>query len=167
MIEALKNSVAILKERVRHNLDLIHQNECMIKEILKEPVSKLRSDKLKYRFDISKKMLKENNDAIKLQREINNYLENYHNDIIEFVKKLEDYQISESSNEIDNEILEVSKEDYFDLTVSGEIGFDSHHPYFNDEDFLNDLLSYFISVENYEMCSRLVDLDKSKNLSAK
>ncbi len=50
MIEDLKKSVEILKQRVRFNLDLIHQYEKEVKEILKEPVSEERSEKLNIRF---------------------------------------------------------------------------------------------------------------------
>ncbi|HAF30135.1 MAG TPA: hypothetical protein DCG75_13930 [Bacteroidales bacterium] len=165
MIENLKNSIKILKQKVRFNLDLIHQYELEVKEILKEPVSEDRSEKLSHRFLFSKKILNENADAIKLQREIMNYLENYHNDIVDFSKMTESNRDTNNSVEQENEIVEISKDDYFNLTIKGEIMFDVHHPYFNDECFLNSLLSYFISVENYEMCSQIVELDKSKNLS--
>lgn len=165
MIEDLKNTVKILKQRVRFNLDIIHQYELEVKEILKEPVSEDRSEKLSHRFLFSKKILNENADAIKLQKEIMNYLENYHNDIVDFSQMAESNSDTKNSVEQENEIVEISKDDYFNLTVSGEIIFDTHHPYFSDESFINELLSYFISIENYEMCSQLIELDKSKNLS--
>lgn len=165
MIEKLKNSIEVLKQRVRFNLDLIHQYEVEVKEILKEPVSEDRSKKLSSRFHFSKKILNENADAIKLQKEIMNYLENYHNDIFDFSQLTDSNRNTYNSVEQENEIVEISKDDYYKLTIKGEILFDIHHPYFNDEAFLNKLLSYFISVENYEMCSQIVELDKSKNLS--
>lgn len=164
MIEILKNSVDILKKRTRYNLDLLHQNENSIKETLKEPVSEKRSEKLNQQFFLSKKILAENNEMVKLQKDIKNYLEIYHNDIIEFSQGID---LDNKSTELGNEIFEISKEDYFDLTIKGEIIFDTHHPYYNDETFFKGLLAHFISIENYEMCSLLVELDKSKNLSEK
>lgn len=164
MIEILKNSVDILKQRVRYNLDLLHQNENSIKETLKEPVSEKRSEKLNQQFFLSKKIIAENNETVKLQKEIKSYLDNYHNTITEFTQGRD---LKNNSTELENEICEISKEDYFNLTIKGEIIFDVHHPYFRDESFFNGLLSYFISIENYEMCSQLVELDKIKNLSEK
>lgn len=166
MLKKLKYSVDILKKRVLDNLDLIHENESIIREILKEPVSKERSEKLNRQFSLSKNLLKENTDAIKLQKEINNYIENYYIDLVEYSQKSEtEKRLQEKSKE--KETFELSKDEYFDITIHGEIIFDSHHPYLKDEDFINRLLSHFISTENYEVCSQLLGLDNPKNLSEK
>ncbi|MFC2096204.1 hypothetical protein ACFLQ3_00725 [Bacteroidota bacterium] len=157
MMESLKNSVEILKNRIRANLELIHQNELRIKKILKEPVSEIRSKKLDRKFNVNKKILNENKDALKLQREVMKFIETYQNNFNDFIELLE------SSNDYSKAIISeenttsISRDDYIELTIKGAVKFDNKHPYYNDESFLNDLLSYFISIEDYEMCSRLAN----------
>ena len=163
MIEQLKKTVEVLKQRIRYNLELIHQNENTIKEILKEPVSEIRSQNLNQRFNYNKKLLTENNEAIKLQRDILNYLDKYNTDMIEFIIP-ESGELNLDKELLKTKVVEISKEDYFELTINGQIDFDNRHPFFNDEDFLNDLFSYFISVEDYEMCNQLKKLNKNLSL---
>lgn len=164
MVEDLKKAVEVLKQRIRFNLDLIHKNEDKIKIILKEPVSKDRSRRLDEHFRINKKMIKENNEALKLQKEIMRYVETFHNDIVEFP------QPTMSSTEINsfnagNTRIEIKREDYLELTINKEIEFDSKHPYFNDPEFLNDLLEHYIDIEDYEMCAYLTEVNKSQHTS--
>ena len=158
MVEILKNSIEILKQRILFNLDLITQNESKIKEILKEHVSEIRSEKLKRRFNFNKKMLKENNDALTLQKGIINFIENYHNEIDEYPDIKQVKKISSKNSGQEDQIMNIKKEDYLDLTINGAMDFDKHHPYFNDKDFFNELLSYFSEIEDYEMCSKLTNL---------
>lgn len=164
MKENLKNAIVTLKQRIRFNLDLIKQNENLIKEILKEPVSQERSKKLNGKFELNKKLIQENNDSLKLQREIISYLDKYKTNFSESneVNKINNY-LEQSDSE--DEILEINKEDYFELTVNGELVFDSQHPYFNDESFLNDLLLHFISLENYEMCAQLKERKNKRSIA--
>jgi len=151
MEKSLKNSVEILKDKVRINLELIHQNELQIKEILKEPVSEIRSKKLEEKFKVNKRILAENNDCLKLQREINKYLEKY---LYNFSKSVTENSNNTISEENDKAI---NRDDYMKLTIKGAIDFDNKHPYYHDEVFLSDLISYFISIEDYETCSKLAN----------
>jgi len=160
MVENLKSSIEILKQRVLFNLDLITQNETKIKEILKEPVSEIRSKKLNKRFNFNKKMLKENNDALKLQKDMIKFIESYHNEIDEYPEIRDAKRKSSNKTIPENQIVDIKKEDYLDLTINGAIDFDKQHPYFKDEDFFNELLSYFTEIEDYEMCSKLTNLIK-------
>ena len=160
MLDKLRESIELLKQRIKFNLELIHQNESKIKDILKEPVSEKRSKKLNRRFSFNKQLLKENKDALRLQQGITYYLENYKVEIREFLDIVEINQAITSQEETQDEIGEIKKEDCFDLTITGEIGFDNNHPYFNDESFLNELLAHFTEKEEYEMCSTIIKQKK-------
>lgn len=162
MVENLKKSVEILKQKVRSNLDLLHQNERKIKEILKEPVSRNRSEKLNKRFSTNKKILQENNDAILLQRSILLFIENYYSEISNLSNVLNTNTHTESKLNRDTKIDEIKKEDYLDLTINGAMEFDKRHPFFYDKDFFNDLLSYYSKIEDYETCSKLTKLTSEK-----
>jgi hypothetical protein len=165
MLENLKGSVEILRQRVRSNLDLLHQNERKIKEILKEPVSKKRSEKLNRRFNSNKRILKENNDAILLQKDILLFIDNYYSDVNTLTEASKSNNPNTSIVKLNNKIVEIKKEDYLDLTISGAMKFDKQHPYFNDKKFYNELLNHFTEVEDYEACSRLTKLVKENNIS--
>ncbi|MFC2152483.1 hypothetical protein ACFLSE_08150 [Bacteroidota bacterium] len=167
MLEKLKNTVDILKQQIRSNLDLIHENETKIKEILKEPVSEIRAERLNRRFNFNKKIFQENNDTLRLQKEIINYLETYQNNISDTFEITEKKVDSDHNSYHKKVKIELKKEDYFELTITGAMEFDAHHPYLNDEEFLNNLLTFYINQEDYEMCARLTNLDKNKNLSSK
>ncbi len=156
MVENLKSTVEVLKQRVKFNLNLIRDIELEIKEILKEPVSKERSEKLDRRFYINKQIIKENNRAIKLQKSILEYLESYHDELSQFPETIEVENPKESIAL--RKKIELKREDYFELTVNKDIEYDNHHPYFKDESFAKDLMSYFIEVEDYEMCAKLISL---------
>jgi hypothetical protein len=156
MFEILKNGIEILKQKVQFNLEVITKNEKKIKEILKEPISVERSKKLNDRFAFNKSLLKENKEALQIQKSLLNYLENYKVDI-------DDPDILSEIDYLENDFkpdAEISREDYFDLTISEAICFDNRHPYFNDKKFIQDLLKYYTEHENYEMCSVLLKSTK-------
>jgi hypothetical protein len=160
MIKILREAIDTLKLRIKANLSLIHNNEHKIREILDEPVTEIRSEKLNSRFSYNKRLLQENTDSIKLQKELNSYLENYLKNSEIIFENNKTVKSSLQENGTKDEIRNISKEDYFDLTANGAIEFDNRHPYFKDETFLNDLLKYFTDTEEYEKCSLLVNLKK-------
>ena len=155
---SLKSSIEILRQRVRSNLDVLHQNEKKIKEILKEPVSKQRSEKLNNRFNANKEILKENNDALLLQKDIILFIENYFNESNSFSLTIQTSEQKTNNVISKNKIIELKKEDYLDLTINGALSFDENHPYYKDENFFNDLLNYYSEIEDYETCNKLTKL---------
>jgi hypothetical protein len=93
-----------------------------------------------------------------LQKEMLLFIENYYS---EFNKLPEVLNINEKPThkvELDNKIIEIKKEDYLDLTISGAVDFDKQHPFFNDKDFFSELLNYYSEIEDYETCSKLTKL---------
>jgi len=163
MLDNLKKTLEVLKQRIRFNLDRIHENEGQIKKILKEPISIERSEKLNKHFGVNKRMITENNEALKIQKDIIHYLETYHSEIAKFP------QITSTNHDSHQEILnsgitkiEISRDDYFQLTINKEIAFDLRHPYYEDKEFLYLLMDYFISTEDYEMCAYLSTIGKNQ-----
>ena len=95
----------------------------------------------------------------KLQKELIDYVEEYINKT-EFNVLIENQEI-DMKNKPEKNLIELTKEDYFDLTVNGAMEFDSNHPYFNDEVFYKELFEYFKDEELYEKCSELLKIKKS------
>ncbi|MFO7843223.1 MAG: hypothetical protein R6V16_05375 [Bacteroidales bacterium] len=157
MKDFLRQTIEVLKKRVHANLDIIHNNELMIRDILKEPVSSKRSEKLSIKYNANKKLLAENNESIKIQMSIIKFLDQFKENFKEDLSLVENSKKkTEKKNEQNNKSYEVSKEDFFELTTSGEVTFDKGHPYFNDQEFFDALLSHYTQEEDYEMCAALL-----------
>src|SRR6056297_495074 len=74
MITNLRQTNEYLKERVNNNLSIIRDNEKVIRDIIKEPFTKSREERLNKVKETNKKLLAENRDAIRLQLQIVQYL---------------------------------------------------------------------------------------------
>jgi hypothetical protein len=154
MKERLQQVIELVRGHVLNNLDLIKTNEGHIKEILNRPQSLERTKELNDSYKYSKTLLAENNDFINLQVMIMNLLNKY-----KYVFESETpVQVSAPANLNYNQFL--SRDDYFKLTIENDLVFDDSHPYFDDDEFYNELLGYFEQVENYEMCAELLKLKK-------
>lgn len=173
MEEQMKSLVNILKERINYNLQIIKENEENIRKILSQPVSNERSELLKEKFNINKKLLEENHDSLVIELQLINYLGKF--------REILKHQTNNNqlSNEVNNEIDNLANEEYLNesnseqieksgdtqllnLTILGEIPFNSEHPRFNDEVFFENLLENYKSTENYEMCSHLLRIKGRK-----
>jgi len=144
----MQQTIQVLKEKVNHNLEIIKENQQVIKEILKEPFSDDRSRRLKERYDMNKTLLMENNDFINVQLTLINFIDKYKNSVV-------------MAGVLRSKAMHAScPADYFQATVNGEIPFNNEHPLFEDEDFFNKLMNYYQEKEDYEMCGRLI---KTKN----
>lgn len=139
MREQLRKSIDLLRQRVNSN----RRNEENIQKILRtEPASSQRSEKLDVIFNENKRILEENHESIGLQLSI--------------IKYLGRFTIPES---VKVKVLHTpSNTDYFQLTINGDIEYNSDHPMFGNEEFYNKLMLYYISQEKYEMCSHLQKL---------
>ncbi|MCG8410137.1 MAG: hypothetical protein MI739_02510 [Bacteroidales bacterium] len=157
MFEILKSSIDALKKKVQNNLDLITQSEKQIRELLKEPMSKERSNKLNQQFDYNAKLLEENKEALAVQRKLINFLKKYKIELDAVSDIFEDdddaYSVVLQNN--------LNRDEYMDLTKNEIVDFNKKHPYFNDESFLNELLEHFSKSENYEMCAKLIGEKKN------
>jgi hypothetical protein len=141
--EMLEKTIGILKTRVNTNLEIIKSNQKKIKQLLNEPDSDERNARLEKESSLNKKLLAENHDFINMQLSLINFIDK-HKDTL---SKLQTETKQEEGNL-----------DYFNLTVSGEIPFNNHHPMYEDEVFFTELLEYYTGKEDYEMCSKLMDI---------
>jgi hypothetical protein len=132
---------------------LIKANESHIREVLNWPVSSERTKELDESYKFSKALLSENNDFINLQVSMMNFINKYKN-----VIQTEPVKVTVQSDPMVKSQL--SREDYFKLTIENAISFDPRHPYFNDQHFYDDLFSYYQISENYEMCAELLQLKR-------
>jgi hypothetical protein len=133
-----------LKVIVRNNLNDIQNNQKAIRYWLKQSESEQKSAELEEKYAINKILLNENNDYINIQLTLTSFLEKY-----------------KDSNIIENDPSHVSKkimteEECFELTVNGQLSYNSQHPYYNNKKFFDRLLNYFQRIEDYENCNKLV-----------
>lgn len=152
MKDQLQQLIETMRSHVLKNLELIKANEGNIREILTWPLSAERTKELNEGYQYSRTLLSENNDFINLQVSMMNFLNKYKN-IIE-----EDNTVKVTVNTQQNEHL--SREEYMKLTIDKDIAFDTSHPYYHDQDFFNEIFTFFEQSENYEMCAQLLRLKK-------
>jgi hypothetical protein len=150
MKEELQQTIELLRQHVLKNIDLIKANEAHIKDVLNWPVTIDRTKELSDSYGFSKNLLSENNDFINLQVSIMNFINKY--------KKVFD---SEQPVKVDvfsvaGKQSQLSRDDYFKLTIEKDIEFNPSHPYYSDIDFFNQLINYYQETENYEMCALLI-----------
>jgi hypothetical protein len=174
MNEQMKILINLLKERIGHNLQVIRKNEEIIRMILTQPVSNERSEQLKENFSINRKLLEENQDSLNIELQLINYLGKF--------KEVLKHQANnkKSSGDVNNDIDSSAREKYLNdddpeefenndadddllnLTIRGDISFNTDHPRFDDEEFFENLIEYYKEVENYEMCSHLLKIKGRK-----
>lgn len=153
MKDQLQQIIETMRKHVLKNLELIKTNESHIREVLNWPLSSDRTKELNDSYQHSRTLLSENNDFINLQVSIMNFLNKYKH----LVEEEQKVSVTAKANNYQNQL---SREDYFKLTIDNDIVFDSNHPYFEDEEFLNELFTYFEQTENYEMCAQLIKFKK-------
>jgi hypothetical protein len=151
MKDQLQLVIEQMRKHVLKNLELIKGNESHIKEILNWPLSVERTNELNDSYKYSKTLLSENNDFINLQVSIMNFLNKYKHSI-----ETDDTPVKVNAATNTAYAHNLSREDYFRLTVESDIVFDNKHPYYNDQEFYKELFSWFESNENYEMCAELL-----------
>lgn len=151
MKELIYKTIDVLKDKVRVNLLEIQNNQKEIRNLLKEPVSVDRSEKLEEKYALNKLLLAENNDFINVQLTLSNFIEKYHQSDIFEQKDNSSMAQQRSANDI------------FELTVRGDLNFDTQHPFYHDEQFYNRLLEYFQNREDYEKCQMLVKTRHKKS----
>lgn len=154
MKEQLQLVIELMRKHVIKNLESIKGNESKIKEILNMPQSIERTNSLNDCYKFSKNLLAENNDFINTQVSLMNFINKYKSVLEEGVAVKVSAQMAVNQNN------NLSRDDYFRMTIENDIPFDSNHPYCKDEEFVSDLLSYFQQTENYEMCAILVKYKK-------
>ncbi|HEY4785251.1 MAG TPA: hypothetical protein VIH57_04350 [Bacteroidales bacterium] len=154
MKDQLQQLIELMRKHVVKNLESIKSNERHIREVLDRPLSAERTRELNECYQLSKDLLSENNDFINLQVTLVNFTNKY--------KKLldEENTVNVTAVTYAQKIRSLSREDCFKLTVESNIKFDQNHPYYEDPDFINELIAHFEQSENYEKCAQLMKLKK-------
>jgi hypothetical protein len=108
-----------------------------------------RKKDLDNKYSINKELLNENSDFVKIQLELSEFMEKY--------SHLFPGMSSENTMTVP---VEENSLNLFKQTVSGKLKFDSTHPQYNNPGFFQELLKYYETHENYEMCDKLLKLRK-------
>lgn len=150
MRELIQKTIDVLKSRVKKNLKAINKNQKVIKNLLNEPNTPERAAEFEKYYAANKVLLQENNDYINIQLTLINFLEKYKGTAVlnEEIPVVDIYSITD-----DAEVL--------DLTLKGVVKFDENHPRFNDGQFIDKLIEHYEQTEEYEKCSKLLEM-KSK-----
>ena len=146
----ITQTIDSLKAKVRSNLMDIQNNQKIIRDLLKQSVSPERSSQLEEGYALNKVLLSENNDLINVQLTLSNFLDKYSNsDIFEMAN------VAAPS-------ISISLKECFEKTINGELGFNSQHPFYNDDSFFQKLMTHYQQSEDYENCSRIMQ-EKSQD----
>lgn len=146
----IKNTIEMMREKVKENLTHIQNNQKEIRELLKQPVSDTRTEKLEHKYAINKSLLAENNDFINVQLTLTSFLEKYEESAF-LTGEMGSTPVFRDVNEC------------FELTINGFLIYDKAHPFYSDDTFFNRLLNYYKQLEDYEKCSELVNTKKSSS----
>lgn len=145
----IRNTIEMLRERVKGNLTQIQNNQKEIRDLLKQQVSMKRTELLEEKYAVNKALLAENNDFINVQLTLTNFLEKYEDTTF----------LAEGKNGI---TAFKDADECFEHTVNGFIIYNYTHPFYSDVKFFNRLLAYYQQLEDYEKCSELVNTKKQQ-----
>jgi hypothetical protein len=143
MKDMIKKTIETLKEKVKLNLLDIQKNQQEIRELLKQPISEKRAEKLEERYALNKVLLAENNDFINVQLTLTNFVDKYSNTTI-FEGAMASMPCC------------LNESDCFEKTINGNLPFNQQHPFYNNDIFFQKLMTYYQGVENYEACGRIM-----------
>jgi hypothetical protein len=132
--EYLEKALDVLKERLSMNVEQVKKNSLITKEMInQDPFSEFIRD---IRIE-NKRILTENKDILQLQLLIHDYINKY------------DQFYAPRSKEI---LKERSVSEWFMLTINNVVELNKEHPMVHDQEFLNDLLQFYLSKEAFEKC---------------
>ncbi len=149
MNKIIQQLLSLLKEHVNQNNNEMQYNQDEIDKLLSESSLNPRKKDLDSMYFLNRQLLNENSDFVKMQLELSEFFEKYKH---LFPSIPAENPIKKSSDSSSNKLLM--------LTVSGKLTFDSTHPKFDNPQFLDELLKYYETNENYEMCDKLMKLRK-------
>jgi hypothetical protein len=145
MKELFKKILDEMKVKVMTNLEQAKEQESDIRKLLSSPETFEKAFNMQKKFERTREILSENHDYLELQMKI--------------VKLIDKYRNTGFMNTPFTPSPEKKVDiDYFTETIDGRMIFNEYHPYYLDEIFINDLISYFLAKENYKECQRLIEL---------
>ncbi len=139
----------MLKEHVNQNNREIQFNQEEIDKLLSDISLGARKQDIDGKYSLNRQLLNENSDFVKMQLDLSDFLEKYKHHFPEYPVKTNQNDASQS----DAQTLLMK-------TVSGILKFDDTHPQYYNPVFFKELLHYFESREDYEMCDKLLKIRK-------
>ncbi len=138
----LKNTLEELKLKILENLETIRLNDKVISLMMVTPQTTEKLNKLKEKFEENKELLNENVTILDAQFKI-----------VSMISKFKSSDDTQSVSNIQKNINEL-----FNETITGKLNFDKKHPFYKDQEFINQLISHYSSNEQFEECNKLLDL---------
>lgn len=149
MKKLLQEMIDLLRNQVKHNLEIINRNEEVIRNHMDNSGSEEQITAFRQYYMENKNLLAENNDCTNLQ--------------LTLVKFLTKYRHSELMND-PSSLDEVNPQQdplyVFELTITGKMPFNPSHPFFENPDFFCQLMDHFERTEQYEKCKELIEVKK-------
>jgi len=139
----------VLKEHVNQNNREIQFNQEEIDKLLSDISLGARKQDIDGKYAINRQLLNENSDFVKMQLELSDFFEKYRHHFPDSLAKTNP-----------NEPMKSEAQILLMKTVSGKLKFDDSHPQYNNPLFFKELLQYFESREDYEMCDKLLKIRK-------
>jgi hypothetical protein len=149
MKKLLQDMIELLKNQVKNNLEIINQNEEGIRQIADNSDTTQQITVFQRLYMENKNLLAENNDFTNLQLTL-----------IKFLTKYKHSELLNDPASLDEVDPRQDPEYVFELTVTGKIPYNSHHPFFESPDFFLQLMDYFEKTEQYEKCKEIIEVKK-------
>lgn len=141
----LDDALEYLKLKVLKNQAKMKElNEARRQILLREHILSERANKIKENEEKVKKLFEENQELIKIQNNIITYLQNFR-------------QVN-SENKPVKEMI--SFNEAIELTINGKMPLSNRHPLIDNVEFLEKLLNYYKSTEEYEQCAIILNMIK-------
>ena len=147
MIELMRQALEALKIKVAINLEEIKQNEVRFRIIISQGKAEEMSQELNSLLDQNKNLLDENFDFINVQLAMLKFIERHKH---QNVTQNNDGSVTDEQNEM------LQESDIFEHTIKGNVEYSQKHPMFYNEDFYARLMRYYISLDNFEMCTEIL-----------
>jgi hypothetical protein len=149
MKKALKKMIDLLKNQVKHNLEIINRNEDVIRNLTSHAGSEEQIAAFRQYYMENKNLLAENNDYTNLQLTLIKFMTKYkHSELFNDPASLDEVDPRQDPGYV------------FELTVTGKIPFNQGHPFFESPDFFYQLMEHFEKTEQYEKCKELIEVKK-------
>jgi hypothetical protein len=147
MLTHIKKTIEELKVKIKSNVELINQNQAEIKHMMQRS----NAVEINYQYESyntqNKDLLSQNNDLINVELTLINFVEKYKNTAIlkSDIPILDVYSITD-------------QQEIFELTIKGIVPFNGIHPFYSSSEFIDKLIRYYETAENYEQCEVLKHL---------
>jgi len=143
-IESLENALGFLVDRMAGNVNKVKLNSVLARDMVSSDTYSKKVEEIR---NENRNLLDENKQLLNLQLSLRKYLSVYKDAII---------NDQEQINAIERTVNE-----WFELTIKGEVELNENHPMINNEDFLNDLLHFYKDCEEYEKCDKVLKMINS------